>query len=133
MGVLDRPFNLAGIVRGILLGIFYGVLGLAVVGFSEIVISRSDGISIPTLYGISIATLIAVIILGYRGARSKPKETTEGTRKWVRSTWVSGRNDIIIPESITLRSLFKTVLLYALVLVVVVGLVILVMWWQESL
>jgi hypothetical protein len=132
-GILGRPFNLAGIVRGILLGFSCGVLGLAVVGLFDVVIFGSDGISNPTLYGVSIATLIVVVVLGYRGARSEPKEITEGTRKWVRSTWVSGRKDIIIPESITLRSLFKTILLYALVLVVIVGLVILVMWWQGSL
>jgi hypothetical protein len=132
-GILDRPFNLAGIIKGILIGICVGVVGLVVVGLFEVIVLRYDGISDPTFYAISIATVIIAIILGFRGARMKPREITEATRKWVASTWVSGRKDIIIPESITLRSLLKTMFLYALALIIIVGIVAFVLWKQGAL
>jgi hypothetical protein len=131
--ILDHIFNLAGIVRGILLGICLGIAGLVIVGFFEVIVLGYDGISDSTLYAILIVTIIVAIILGLRGASVEPKEITENTKKWVRSTWVSGRNDIIIPEAITLRGLLRTALLYALVLIIIVVLVTFVLWRQGAL
>jgi len=65
--ILDHIFNLAGIVRGILLGICLGIAGLVIVGFFEVIVLGYDGISDSTLYAILIVTIIVAIILGFRG------------------------------------------------------------------